>query len=79
MAKLAAWDPGLDSATLQSFIAVSNATTNAYNQFISPLDYISGGTDYFTLGQEDFITYRNTQNPNYDASVFQVTRSTLRA
>ena len=68
MAKLAVLDPGLDSITRNNMIAMANATIDAYDQFISPLDYISGGTDYFALGPENFITYRNTQNPNYNAA-----------
>jgi hypothetical protein len=64
IAALSAFDPGIDAATKANVIAMGKATIDAFNQFISPLDYISGGTDTFTMGPENFITYRNNDNPN---------------
>jgi hypothetical protein len=70
IAELAAVDPGLDSTTRTNIINQANAAVDAFDQFIYPQDRISGSTDTFTLDPEDFITYRNTENPNSNSVVF---------
>jgi PKD domain len=68
MAALAAVDPGIDAATQSNVATQARATIDAFDQFISPEDYISGSNDIFTMGPEDFITYRNNDNPNSNSA-----------
>ena len=70
--QMAAWDPAMDAATLDKVRAQARAATDAYAQFISPLDDTQGTQTKFTLAQEDFVTYRDPYNPNANAGGFTV-------
>ena len=70
--QMAAWDPAMDAATLGKVRAQARAATDAYAQFISPLDDTKGTQTKWTLAQEDFITYRDPYNPNANAGGFTV-------
>jgi hypothetical protein len=80
VAQLAAMDPGAssadDKARIQKIAQMARNTIAAYDQFISPGEMIKGSQDHpidqFTLAQEDFITYRNTYNPNANGDTFEV-------
>ncbi len=76
---LAEQDPGLTSAdqeTISDMLTMSHGTLDSYDHFLSVLDNPTVGvndmviTDHSTIAQEDFITYRNTYNPNADADGF---------
>ncbi len=76
---IAQQDPGLTSAdqeTIADMLTMGRATVDSYDHFLSMLDNASIGsngivvTDHPTIAQEDFITYRNTWNPNVNATSF---------
>jgi len=74
-ARLAALDPNLDSATLSNVQVKARAAISGYDQFISTGENYQGTNDFFTLAQEDYITYRKPYNPNSDGNNFFVDTS----
>ena len=78
IAAMGSLDPGIDSATLSSFQNIARASIDSYDQFISPQENAtinSSGVvtaDQWLLGQDDFITYRNVHNPNYNSTSLSI-------
>ena len=78
IAAMGSLDPGIDSATLSSFQNIARASIDSYDQFISPQEHAminSSGvvtSDQWLLGQDDFITYRNVHNPNYNSTSLSI-------
>lgn len=68
---LAADDPGITAAQAAQIASQADNSINSFNEFISSGSNVtfnsSGGivTDAQELIPENFITYRNTENPNY--------------
>jgi hypothetical protein len=71
IADLAAADPGITSTQAAAIATQANNSIISFDAFISAGSNVtfnsSGGItgDAQILSQEDFITYRNTDNPNY--------------
>ncbi len=67
-AQLATEDPGATTSSLQSavsqIVAQSANTFNSFDQFISAG---STASNQQILSQEGFITYRNSENPNFES------------
>ena len=72
IARLAALDPYLDSVTLSNVQARARSEISGYDQFICTGENYQGTADYFTLAQEDYITYRKPYNPNANGNTFFV-------
>jgi autotransporter-associated beta strand protein len=69
---IAANDATLSSQQLTQIRSQALACTNGYLRFISPLENYQGGEDFFTLAQEDYITYRDPYDTNADSGSFTV-------
>jgi hypothetical protein len=76
-AELATEDPGATSSSLQTtvsqIVAQSANTINSFDEFISAGSAVTLNangtiaTDKQILSQEGFITYRNSENPNFES------------
>jgi hypothetical protein len=66
----AALDPAVNSTVLSSLKTQAQRAVNGFLHFISPEENYDGLLDQFTLAQEDYITYRDTYQPNADCRAF---------
>ena len=71
-AAVGVWDTNMSPATLSAVNVQARATVDGFAHFISPNENYQGLVDYFTLAQEDYITYRDPYNPNADGKNFFV-------
>jgi hypothetical protein len=69
---MAALDPAVNSTVLNSLKNQAQKAVNGFLHFISTEENYDGIIDQFTLAQEDYITYRDTYQPNADCRDFFV-------
>ena len=69
---MAALDPAVNSTVLSSLKTQAQRAVNGFLHFISTEENYDGQIDQFTLAQEDYITYRDTYQPNADCRDFFV-------
>jgi hypothetical protein len=65
-------DSAMDSVPLANVQVQARAALSGFDQFISTGENYQGINNYFTLAQEDYITYRKPCNPNANGNNFLV-------